>query len=182
MPKASEYDDAEEYLEKRESDIKRNYDERGYDELTKTEQQQALLDIFFNGLHKYDLAAQQMRDGLAHIATPEVSWIDHKGKAHIHPSIKGADRKRIERHDKAYVGARREGLSRTKALARARKDEYRGLSKAEIKSYNGRIGAQQRYLKYSVVRKQLKPMGHARVYRKHLVERDKRGRFKKWRD
>jgi hypothetical protein len=182
MPRPSEYDDAEEYLEKRDSHIKRNYDNRGYDELTKTEQQQALLDIFFNGLHKYDLAAQKMRDGLDHIATPEVSWIDHRGKTHIHPSIQGADRQRIERHDKAYVSARREGLSRTKALARAREDEYRGMSKAEIKSYNGRIGAQQCYLKYSVVRKQLKPMGRARVYRKHLVERDARGRFKEWRD
>jgi len=181
--KPSEYDDAEEYLETQDSDIKREYDGRGYEKLTRTEQQQALLDIFFNGLHKYDLAAQQMRDGLAYAATPEVSWIDHKGKPHIHRTVKGRDRRRIEVHDRTYVKARREGYSRTKALGMARKEEYRGMSKKQIRSYNGRIGAKQRYLKYSVVKLERKRvMPHGRVYRKHLVERDKKGKFKKWID
>jgi hypothetical protein len=187
--KPSDYNDAEKYLDKRDEDIKRDYEGRGYDELSKTEQQQALLDIFFDGKHRYDLSAQQMRDGLGLEAkTPEVSWIDHKGKPHIHPSIKGADRRRVERHDKAYVKARRAKdskgrfkYSRTQALRRARREEYRGMSKTEIKSYNGRIGARQRWLKYSVVKLPRKGyMPHGWVYAKHLVERDKKGRFVKW--
>lgn len=184
MPKSkpSEYDDAEEYLDSKDSQIKREYDGRGYDQLTKTEQQQSLLDLFFGGLHKYDQASSKMRDGIDRAAAAEVSWIDYKGKPHTHRSIKGADRRRVEIHQRTYVAARREGYSRTQALSMARKEEHRGMSKKAISQYEGRIGAQQKYLKYSSVRKQIRRMPHGKVYRKHFVERDRRGRFKRWLD
>jgi hypothetical protein len=183
MSKQNEYDDAEEYLENQDSEIKREYDGRSYEQLTRTEQVQCLLDIFFFGQWKYEDSARKMREGLALPAVPEVSWIDSRGRAHTHRTIKGKDRVRVERHQRVYVQERKKGTSRTKALARARKAEYRGMTKKEIKAYHGRIGAKQRYLKYSVVKLELKrKMPHGHVYRKHLVERDEKGRFKKWYD
>lgn len=175
------YDDAEDYLDTQDLYIKRQYDGRGYEKLTKTEQAECLLDLFFDNLHKNDLASQRMRDGMKYASTPEVAYIDSKGKAHIHPSIKGEDRARLGRHERTYIRARKEGYSRTASLSLARADEYRGMTKQEIRQYNGRIGARQKYLKYSTVKLERKgAMPHGRVYAKHLVERRKDGTFKRW--
>ena len=182
MPKqAHVYDDAEEYLGSQESHIKRQYEGRGYDKLTKTEQAEALLDLFFNGLHKYDVAAQKMRDGIDYAATPEVAWIDSKQQYHIHRSIKGQDRVRVARHERTYIRARREGYSRTASLTMARKEEHKGMNQKQIRQYEGRIGARAKYLKYSTVKRERKGyMPHGKVYRKYTVERTRKGRFKRW--
>jgi hypothetical protein len=81
MPKSHLYDDAEDYLEDREPDIERDYD-KPYNSLSRKQQRDALLALFFNNDQKYRSAAEAMREGLGRPSGTEISIITLKG--HIH--------------------------------------------------------------------------------------------------
>jgi phage I-like protein len=67
------------------------------------------------------------------------------GRIRINPMIKGETRERILRHEKEFLRRRRSGWSFTRSVMEARKVEHRGMTKHQIKVYEGRIGAMTRW-------------------------------------
>jgi hypothetical protein len=84
---------------------------------------------------------------------PRLSWHDKRGRVYVHPSIKDkATRRRLIRHEKTFLRERAKGKSRTEAIRKALISEHRGLSKAQVRKYEGRLGAQQRRIQREYVR------------------------------
>lgn len=48
---------------------------------------------------------------------------------------------KLMRHQKRFKQCRSNGMSRSASLREARKTEHRGMSKREIRRYEGRLGA-----------------------------------------
>lgn len=187
MKRSDEYDDAEEYLNDNLDDIERDYG-KPYNRLTKTEQLEVIIKLFFGGDWKYEDSARKLRDGISGDYAEEIAYISSKEKPVIHKGLTKEERWRVRAHEETYLKEHKKyvetgQISRTEAIKRARKAEHEGMAKKEIQQYEGRLGAKQRRFKQSIVKLQRKRyMPHGRVYRKHRVLRDKKGRFKKWLD
>lgn len=61
------------------------------------------------------------------------------GRIWVNPEIKGDARRRVERHMRVFKEARKEGYSRTEAIAKAKKAEHKGMSQHQISVYEGKL-------------------------------------------
>ena len=69
-----------------------------------------------------------------------------RGKIWINKKIKGADRKRILKHEKfEYAYRARTGAGWKQAHKKALKVEHKGMTKRQIAKYSGRLGAIARW-------------------------------------
>lgn len=84
----TDFSEADEYLDKYEEDIETEYG-MPYKELTKDEQQEAILDIFFQGIPAYRQDAEHLREGINYARqTGETEFDTVKIRGHNHRVVR----------------------------------------------------------------------------------------------
>jgi hypothetical protein len=74
-----------------------------------------------------------------------IAGFTKSGKPWVNPHVKGKDRQAVMRHQRGYIKARSNKKSISASIKDANREEYRGMTKAQIRKHNARLGAKARH-------------------------------------